>query len=76
MLLAMVYRVSWNEAAAQAIGRFALYACLLLAVVLVTPLVMAALTPMIAGCCTAIAGNAGAWAMVPVVFGGAMAVKP
>lgn len=76
MVTAMVYRVSWNEGATGAIGRFVLYACLLLAVVLVTPLVVAAVTPLVAGCCTAIAGNAGAWAMVPVVFGGAWAVKP
>lgn len=76
MLTAIAYRVSWNEAALAAAVRFALWSLLLLVVVLSVPLVVAAITPVVVGCCSAVAANAGAWAMVPVVFAGAWAVKP
>lgn len=72
-MLAITYFVSWNTAPAL---RFLLAVLVLVVVTLAVPLVVAALTPVVAGCCTAIAGNAGAWAMVPVVFGGMWMVKP
>lgn len=75
---AIFYLVSWNQWSIDTAPalRFLLAALVLVAVTVAVPVVVAALTPMIAGCCAAIAGNAGAWAMVPVVFGGAWAVKP
>lgn len=76
MLTAIAYRVSWNEADMKATLRFALWSLLLLVVVLSVPLVVAAVSPFVVGCCSAVAANAGAWAMVPVVFAGALAVKP
>jgi len=76
MITAIMYRVSWNEAALVAALRFALWSLLLLVVVLSVPLLVAAVTPFVVGCCSAVAANAGAWAMVPVVFAGAWAVKP
>lgn len=73
MLTATLYLVSWNTAPLR---RFLLAACVLLAVTLVTPLIVAALTPVAVGCCSYVAANAWGLAMVPVVFAGFWMVKP
>lgn len=72
---AVIMRVSWNTNYDVAL-RACLWCAVLLAVVLVTPLIIAAVTPVVVGCCSFVAVNAWQLAMVPVVFGCAWAVKP
>lgn len=78
MLLAMVYRVSWNQWSINTapLLRFLLAALVLLAVTLAVPLVVAALSPVAVGCCSFVVANAWQLALVPVVFGGMWMVKP
>lgn len=72
---AVIMRVSWNTNYDVAL-RACLWCAVLLAVMLVTPLVVAAVTPVVVGCCSFVAVNAWQLAMVPVVFAGMWAVKP
>ena len=72
-MLALTYFFSWNE---EAVKRFLLAALVMLAVTLAVPLVVAAVTPVAVGCCSFVVANAWQLALVPVVFGGFMAVKP
>lgn len=72
-MLAVTYFVSWNTAPAM---RFLLAVAVVVAVMLVTPLIVAAVTPMVTGCCSYVMANAWQLCMIPVVFAGAMAVKP
>ena len=72
-MLALTYFVSWSE---EAVKRFLLAALVMLAVTLAVPLVVAAVTPVAVGCCSFVIANAWQLALVPVVFGGMLAVKP
>ena len=72
-MLALTYFFSWNV---EAVQRFLLAALVMLAVTLAVPLVVAAVTPVAVGCCSFVVANAWQLALVPVVFGGFMAVKP
>lgn len=72
-MICLTYFVSWNTAPAL---RFLLAALVLLAVTVAVPVVVAALSPVAVGCCSFVVANAWQLALVPVVFAGAMAVKP
>lgn len=72
-MLAVTYFVSWNTAPLK---RFLLAALVLVAVVALTMVIVTALTPVVVGCCSYAVANAWQLCMIPVVFGGAMAVKP
>lgn len=72
-MLALTWCCSWNTQAAQ---RFLLAVVVLVAALLVTAVAVMVLAPVVMGCCSFVVANAWQLAMVPVVFAGAMAVKP
>lgn len=75
---AIFYLVSWNQWSIDTapLVRFLLAALVLVAVVVVTMVIVTALTPVVVGCCSYAVANAWQLCMIPVVFAGAMAVKP
>ncbi len=72
---AVIMRVSWNTNYDIAL-RACLWCALLLAVTLVTPLVIAAVAPVVVGCCSAVVSVIPQIAIVIAVFYGAWLVKP
>lgn len=74
-MLAVIMRVSWNSNYDVAL-RACLWCCALLAVMLVTPLIVAAVTPVVVGCCSAVVASVPEIALAAVLLAALWKVKP
>jgi len=72
---AVIMRVSWNSNYDVAL-RACRWCAVLLAVMLVTPLVVAACTPVVVGCCSAVVGSLPEIALAAVLLYAIWKVKP
>lgn len=68
-------RVSWNSRH-EVLFRAAMWCAVLLAVMLVTPLVVAAITPAVVGCCSAVVVSVPEIALAAALLAALWKVKP
>lgn len=72
---AVIMRVSWNSNHDVAL-RACLWCAVMVAVVLVTPLVIAAIAPVVVGCCSAVAASVPEISLAAVLLYAIWKVKP
>lgn len=72
---AVIMRVSWNSNHDVAL-RACLWCAVMVAVVLVTPLVIAAVTPVVVGCCSAVVASVPEIVLAAALLAALWKVKP
>lgn len=72
---AVIMRVSWNSNY-DVLLRACLWCAVMVAVVLVTPLVVAAVTPVVVGCCSAVVSSVPEIALAAALVVALWKVKP
>ena len=72
---AVIMRVSWNSNY-DVLFRACLWCAVMVAVVLVTPLIVAAVTPVVVGCCSAVVASVPEIALSAALLAALWKVKP
>ncbi len=75
MITAIMYRVSWNSDHTVLL-RSVLWCAVMLAVMLVTPLIVAAVTPVVVGCCSAVVASVPEIVLAAALLAALWKVKP